>query len=208
MTDIPAAGFFCAGKTPLALSVSVHCAYKMMDILKSNGFGVGACHTEITEPFYPQILQRAQGTLTHICKCCDLVITVGCDGFSVSDIMPDITEKVCGKSASYFSSVLCGSKEMFVQENRNPLRIYSSDNCGFQMFPSRATAGIFERTLVLNFPGNVYTCTRLLNALMPAVGFTVYNLSEKSARNSAEFKNFLNSSLDFHEVFKKECIVN
>lgn len=207
MTDIPMVGFFCAGKTPFALSCSVHCAYKMMELLVQNGYTAGAHHTIITEPVCNEIQKRAEGTLVHLCKCCDLVITVGCEGFAVSDIMPDITENVCKKSASYFSSVLCGARKAIQAEETSTLRIYPSQ-CGEDIFPSRATAGIYERTLVLNFSSNIRQSTAILGVLLPAIGFTVYNLSGKSARNSAEFKKFLNSSLDFHEVFKKECIVN
>lgn len=200
MTDMPKAGFLCAGKTPLALSCSIFCAYKMMDILKEYGFATGACHTEITEPFTNAVTKRAEKTLEHICRCCELVITVGCDGFSVSDIMPDITEAVCEKKVAYFGAVLCGARAVI--------------NCGSDTLnhnrttPSRASAGICGNTLVLNFAENTTYSTALLSAILPAIGFAVYNLSGKSARNSAEFKNFLNSSLDFHEVFKKQYIVN
>lgn len=192
MTDMPCAGFLCAGKTPFALSVSIHCAYKMMDMMKKAGFSVGACHTVVTEPFCSGKLETARKTLEHICCLCDVVITVGCDGFAVSDIMPDVSEELCEKNVPYFSAVLCGSAK--------------TDDV--MLAPSRAYAGIFGRTLVLNFPGNVKAGTALISSLMPAVGFAVYSLSGKSARNCAEFKKFLDSSLDFHEVFKKECIVN
>lgn len=204
VTDMPKAGFLCAGKTPLALSGSVFCAYKMMDILNEYGFVTGACHTEITEPFTSTVTKRAQKTLEHICVCCELVITVGCDGFAVSDIMPDITEAVCKKKAAYFSTVLCGAKPIAapgVTAQQNPFQ-------SSPLPPSRAVSGICGNTLVLNFPCNTSYSTSLLSALLPAIGFAVYNLTGKSARNNAEFKNFLNSSLDFHEVFKKKYIVN
>ena len=169
----------------------------MMEILKENGFGIGACHTEITEPLSQKLVERAKGTLEHIAGCCELVITVGCDGFSVSDIMPDITEALCKKSATFFSSVLCGARELVVDSKYAPMQI-----------PSRASAGIFGQTLVLNFPSDVHFSETVLSEIMPAVWFTVYNISGKSASNFCEFKKFLNSSLDFNEVFKKEYIVN
>ena len=112
MTDMPKAGFLCAGKTPLALACSIRCAYKMMEVLKECGFAIGACHTEITEPFSEHIILRAENTLRHICTCCELVVTVGCDGFSVSDIMPDITDRLCEKKISCFSSALCGTNDI------------------------------------------------------------------------------------------------
>lgn len=197
MTDIPMAGFLCSGKTPLALSVSVHCAYKMMDVLKENGFGIGACHTEITEPVTLGLIERATATLEHITGCCELVVTVGCDGFSVCDIMPDITEALCKKSATFFSSVLCGARELYSNEPKSIVRA-----------PSRATAGIAGHSLVLNFPSDIRVSETILKEIMPAVWFTVYNLSGKSASNFCEFKKFFNSSLEFNEVFKKEYIVN
>lgn len=192
MTDMPNAGFLCAGKTPLALSVSVHCAYKMMEVFRSSGFEICACHTIITEPYSTSVSEFAEKTLRHICSLCDVVITVGCDGFAISDIMPDITEAVCDRSVAYFTSVLCG--------------IVKPD--GVSYAPSRGTAMLCGSTLVMNFPADAANSAALISALMPAVGFTVYSFSGRSARNCAEFKNFLNNSLDFHEVFKKECIVN
>lgn len=192
MTDMPNAGFLCAGKTPLALSVSVHCAYKMMEVFRSSGFEICACHTVITEPYSTLVCESARKTLRHICSLCDVVITVGCDGFALSDIMPDITEAVCDRKVPYFSSVLCGLMKLD----------------GVSYAPSRALSMLCGETLVMNFPSDAASAASLISALMPAVGFTVYSLSGKSAKNCAEFKNFLNSSLDFHEVFKKECIVN
>lgn len=197
MTDIPMAGFLCSGKTPLALSVSVQCAYKMMDILKDNGFGIGACHTEITEPLSHKLLERATATLEHLAGCCELVITVGCDGFSVNDIMPDITDALCKKSSAFFTSVLCGARKTATD------RQYSKIN-----IPSRATAGICGQALVLNFSSDIRVSEIILSEIMPAVRFTVYNISGKSASSFCEFKKFLNSSLEFNEVFKKEYIVN
>lgn len=205
MTDMPKAGFLCAGKTPLALSCSVFCAYKIMDILKECGFAVGACHTEITEPFNKYTMERAKKTLEHICVCCELVITIGCDGFAVSDIMPDITEALCDRSVPYFGAVLCGARSILENGRHNE---NGGKKEGLIIAPSRATAGICGNSLVLNFPENAFAAVDLISLLIPAVGFTVYNLSGKSARNSDEFKKFLNSSLDFHEVFKKQCIVN
>lgn len=209
MTDIPKAGFFCAGKTPLALSCSIRCAYKMMEVFKTGGFDIGACHTEITGPFSEILLRRAEKTLMHMCSCCDLVISVGCEGFSVSDIMPDITEKLCTKQVPYFTSVLCGSRKILKNEGSTTARIYPEGGNGEYIFcPSRACAGIYGKTLVMNFPSNLRVSTGLAETLLPAINFTVYNISGKSARSSYEFKNFVNSSLEFHEVFKKECIVN
>ena len=203
MTDIPKAGFFCAGKTPLALSCAVRCAYKIMDVFKDGGFDTGAMHTEITEPYSESLMCRAEKTLVYMCNCCDLVITIGCDGFSLSDIMPDITEKLCTKKVPYFASVLCGSNKLVLRVKENYGKKEEYIFC-----PSRASAGIFGSTLVMNFPSDICLSVCLAETLFPAIGFAVYNISGKSARNSYEFKNFVNSSLEFHEVFKKECIVN
>lgn len=203
MTDIPKAGFFCAGKTPFSLSCAIRCAYKMMEVLKNGGFDTGALHTEITEPYSESLMCRAEKTLLYMCNCCDLVITIGCDGFSLSDIMPDITEKLCAKKVSYFASVLCGSRRLVLNGNET-----CGGNGGYIFCPSRASSGICGSALVMNFPSDIGFSACIAEALLPAIGFVIYNITGKSARNSYEFKNFVNSSLEFHEVFKKECIVN
>lgn len=134
MTDKPKTGFLCTGKNPLELSVSVHCAYKLMDILKSAGFATGSCYTEIFSDTTQKIIKHAASTLSHLCISNDLVITVGCEGFASADIIPDITDAVCRKKVTYFSNVLCGSLKIYAQNNPDGSQNSSSEQ-KLRLFP-------------------------------------------------------------------------
>lgn len=329
MTDKPKMGFLCTGKNPLELSVSVHCAYKLMEILRDAGFATGSCYTEIFSDTTERIIQRAAGTLSHLCISNDLVITVGCEGFDEADIIPDITDAVCRKKATYFSNVLCGSLKICAKNNNNAgmpqeleqkTRLFPDDddvnfhntqslktqpcfedkqsfsskldkalykfsakitsrattvdvdklthkdvakimtrpsNINFtydqehacrshnkhyfkkanryfpgvketgddsavhkefsksccdtsyiEILPSRATSGIYEKSLILNTSNDVYTTLPLISALLPEIGFVVYNISGKSAPCAVQCENFLKTSFNFQEFFKKQVVVN
>lgn len=207
MTDMPKTGFLCAGKNALELSVSVHCAQKLMKELKNSGFSIGSCYTELWELPTPERMSRAAKTLSCLCITNDLVITVGCEGFASGDVIPDITEAVCPKKAVYFSNVLCGSlgvTEMAVKEE------CSGEECKepVEIPPSRAYAGICDGALILNFSNDVYSAAKLLKALIPAIGFTVYNISGKSAASVIQFEKSLKTSLECKDFFKKCSVVN
>lgn len=207
MTDMPKTGFLCAGKNALELSVSVHCAQKLMKELKISGFSTGSCYTELWEMPTPERMSRAAKNLSYLCITNDLVITVGCEGFASGDVIPDITEAICPKKAGYFSNVLCGSlgvMEMAVQaEGAEEEREES-----VEIPPSRAYAGICDGALILNFSNDVYTAVRLMKALIPAIGFTVYNISGKSAASVIEFEKSLKTSPECKDFFKKCSAVN
>lgn len=214
MTDMPKTGFLCAGKNALELSVSVHCAQKLMKELKNSGFSTGSCYTELWEKPTPERINRTAKNLSHLCITNDLVITVGCEGFASGDVIPDVTEAVCPKRAVYFSNVLCGSLKL--RENAQPGEYPDADIDGgkdvcaaeVEIPPSRAYAGICEATLVLNFSNDVYTAVRLMKALIPAIGFTVYNISGRSAASVIEFEKSLKTSPECKDFFKKRSVVN
>lgn len=180
ITDVPRVGFLCFGRDSYSLSVSVRTANKLARIFGECGFANGACYTEISTEADLINYARAESLLSHICSCCEIALTVGGNGFSVCDIMPDITEKICRKAPELFSALLL----------------------------PRGKAGIFANTLVLNLPNDLGHARKIIDNLMPAIHFAVYSLSGKSPASAVRFTNFLNSSLDFHEVFKKECIIN
>lgn len=331
MTDKPKTGFLCTGKNPLELSVSVHCAYKLMDILKCAGFATGSCYTEIFSDTTQKIIKHAAATLSHLCISNDLVITVGCEGFSTADIIPDITDAVCRKKVTYFSNVLCGSLKIYAQNNlagnenicpEQKLRLFPDDDDNYtlhknsdsqsfedkhslcskldkalqkfsakisseqipgeqasipdkltynavtkimnrslnnntdfnsekaktlhskhflrsgniyfpgvttksdnisssqntnipnqsltclEIYPSRASAGISGKSLILNTSNDVYTTLPLIKALLPAIVFAVYNISGKSASAALQCENSLKSSLNFKDFFKNQVVVN
>lgn len=179
ITDMPRAGFFCIGRDPYSLSLSVRTSCKIEKFLGENGFVSGAFYTEITQNPQKSAV-RSEQILGHICSCCELALTFGGTGYSVSDIIPDVTEKICRPAPDCISSALA----------------------------PRGQAGIFGKTLVLNLPNDFEIALNTLERLMTAVCFSVLGLSGKSALSAVELKNSLNSSIDFHNFFKKKCIVN
>lgn len=118
MTEMPKVAFLSTGKTPLELSVSIHCTYKMMDAFANEGFGTGALYTEILNGVLEDKVKHACITLEHLCMNNDVVVTVGCEGFSEEDVIPDITEYMCEKKAVYFSNVLCGSQKVYYDDEK------------------------------------------------------------------------------------------
>ncbi|MBP5245358.1 MAG: hypothetical protein J6036_02755 [Clostridia bacterium] len=112
MTDIPKMGFLCAGKTPLELSASIHCAYKIMKVLNSAGYENAGYYTKIYSAYDKEKEEKTKNVLERLCSCCDLVLTVGCEGFSACDVIPEITEKLCEKKVGYFSNILNGSRSI------------------------------------------------------------------------------------------------
>ena len=352
MTDMPRAGFLCAGKTPIELSVSIHCASKMMKLIREFGFMTGGCYTDILDQNSAEKIARAGKTLEHLCMSNELVISVGCEGFSSGDTIPDITDVICPKKAAYFANILCGSQKVTLpdgvlppstrssralhlypddaghacqgksksssvhaavggdsehtqdtlakriekvlgkicsdSENKHrcnfaklgededkPSRItygsimkifssrqrddskyagqtqnnqenvninehsiqsqasylrgnksdapstsqfsglkisygsYSSERANEYAAPlSRASAGIIGKSLLLNFSNDVSSAPVLLQSLIHAINFSVYNLSGKSAFASMEFENSLKSSSDFQNIPPKKHAVN
>lgn len=114
MTEAPRAGFFCTGKTPLELAISIHCQSKISTVLKEAGYNVGGCYTEILDNSGPEKIKRAGKTLEYLCRSNDVVFTLGCEGFAPGDVVPEITDSICTGSASYFTSVLCGARPVSV----------------------------------------------------------------------------------------------
>lgn len=114
MTDSPKFGFLCTGKTPLELAVSVHCSHKMTESLRAAGYMPGACYTEILDGSAVDRVKHAGRTLEHLSRAVDLVLTVGCEGFAVGDDIPELTDAVCDKKATYFTSALCGAEPVYV----------------------------------------------------------------------------------------------
>lgn len=334
MTEAPKIGFLCTGKTPLELAVSIHCQSKMSPVLTEAGYAVGGCYTEIFDGSGPEKIKRAGKTLEYLCRSNDAVFTLGCEGFSAGDVIPELTEVVCTGSASYFTAVLCGAKELSVADkpssaekppcgkyadcgrlysdesrfgdsfrprtlrqnvpmpfaeklrkalgridrasrfseapanmchsgqtsgtpsaafnspsrmtNGSAMRIFAGlrDRCAgkdgmraadsqtlrgdiptdrgrcvahtfpessahaFKMPPSRARAGLLDQSLLLNFSNDADTVLPLLKALLPAIGFSVFNLSGKSAASYANFEKTLKKTAGIDNSFEFLHTVN
>lgn len=212
MTDMPRVGFLCSGKNPLSLSVSIHCAGKLMELFRENGYITGAYHTVITEPLTKANIKRAEDTLRHMCGCCELVVTVGGCGFGVSDIMPDITDRLYNMEIPYLTAVLRGergiceynSEKMKTTVKKSVIKLTKSyDENVLKIVPSRAKSGVFEGGMIINLSGEYAEASRVLTDILPALSFVVYNVSGKSSQYTKELRNFLNLSIEFHQIFKK-----
>lgn len=74
--------------------------------------------------------------------------------------------------------------------------------------PSRAVSVICEKALVLNLTNDVSKAGEAVKALLPAIGFTVYNLSGKSAAFYICEENSLKATPEFQNFFTNNSIVN
>lgn len=294
MTDVPKFGFLCVGKNPLDLSVSVHASHKLAPLLRLAGFMPGGCYTEIIDINNVNLsFERAAKTLKHLCLSNELVITVGNTGFSEYDIIPDITDVICKRKASYFTNILCGSSYLPYQSDStiiehhlagtyrlypdrenasyeqclqnssakssgafssklssvlsrlsekitrpsdkinldsplysgpavntkrscNGSNNYDSDYPTFdkektktlRLHPSRACAGISDKSLILNFPSDPVSACNTAQAIMSALWVCVYNISGKSASQTFNYEKMLKSLPEFQEIINKKDIVN
>ena len=140
MTDIPKTGFLCAGKTPLELSASIHCAYKIMEVLNSEGYENAGYYTKIYSAYDKEKENKTEKVLERLCACCDLVFTVGCEGFSTCDVIPEITDKLCEKKVGYFSNILNGSRKVKIRTDRAVKDGKERDGDGvLRLFPDEKT---------------------------------------------------------------------
>ena len=89
-------------------------------------------------------------------KCC-LVITCGGTGPARRDVTPEATEAVCNKLLPGFGELMRAKSLTYV-----PTAILS-----------RQTAGIRNRTLVLNLPGKPKAIRQCLDAVFPAIPYCI-----------------------------------
>ena len=227
MTDAPKFGFLCVGKNPLDLSVSIHCSHKLSGLLRHFGFMPGGCYTEIINTDDTNIsIDKLSKSLRHLCLANDMVMTIGNTGFSDFDVIPDVTDSVCTKKVSYFTNILCGSAEINISHHTyeketlriNPditnfsYNIYNpsadEEKESFRLHPSRACAGIFDKTLILNMPANAKGAYTVTSAIITALWIVVYNISGKSASYTFDYEKTLKSLPKFQEIINKKVIVN
>lgn len=90
-------------------------------------------------------------------KECSLIITTGGTGPTVRDVTPEATESVCEKMMPGFGELMRQESLKFV-----PTAILS-----------RQTAGIRNKTLIMNLPGKPKAIRECLDAVFPAVPYCI-----------------------------------
>jgi molybdopterin adenylyltransferase len=89
-------------------------------------------------------------------KCC-LIITSGGTGPSKRDVTPEATEAVCDKMMPGFGELMRSISLQYV-----PTAILS-----------RQTAGLRNKTLIVNLPGKPKAIRQCLNAVFPAIPYCI-----------------------------------
>lgn len=102
------------------------------------------------------LLEPALVELTDVEGCC-LVITTGGTGPAVRDITPEATEAVCQKMMPGFGELM---RQVSLQ--KVPTAILS-----------RQTAGIRNRSLLVNLPGQPRAIRECLDAVFPAIPYCI-----------------------------------
>jgi molybdopterin adenylyltransferase len=100
-----------------------------------------------------------EATLIELCdehQCC-LVITTGGTGPAARDITPEATEAVCQKMMPGFGELM-----RKVSLEKVPTAILS-----------RQTAGIREKSLIVNLPGQPRAIRECLDAIFPAIPYCI-----------------------------------
>ncbi len=110
---------------------------------------------EVVSRVVPDEVDLIKETLINMCdeEGCLFVITTGGTGPCVRDVTPEATTEVCKK-------ILPGFGELMrqVSQEKVPTGILS-----------RQTAGIYNKSLIINLPGSVGGVKDCLSAVMPAV---------------------------------------
>ena len=88
---------------------------------------------------------------------CDLIVTTGGTGPSPRDVTPEATEAVCQKILPGFGELMRQVSLKYV-----PTAILS-----------RQTAGIYNKTLIINLPGKPKSIRECLDAVFPAVPYCI-----------------------------------
>ena len=166
MKNIPNVGFICVGDTALELSGAICCAGKLMKIFKGSGYDIGGCYSCMCPSLQKSSLEEK---LEHMCEINQLVVTVGGEGWRKSDVVPELTEKICTKSAHYFSHLLSCAYASDKCDGTGALKAESIDFT----YSSRATAGFCGQALVLNLPSDPSYAVKRISSILPAVSFAV-----------------------------------
>lgn len=121
------------------------------DYIKSNW------HTEYTViPDEQDIIEMTLIEMADVKQCC-LIITSGGTGPAKRDVTPEATEAVCDKMMPGFGELMRMESLKYV-----PTAILS-----------RQTAGIRNKTLIVNLPGKPKAIRQCLDAVFPAIPYCI-----------------------------------
>jgi molybdopterin adenylyltransferase len=107
-------------------------------------------------PDEQQIIEQTMITMADEKECC-LIITSGGTGPAKRDVTPEATEAVCDKMMPGFGELMRATSLQFV-----PTAILS-----------RQTAGIRNKTLIVNLPGKPKSIRECLDAVFPAIPYCI-----------------------------------
>lgn len=181
MKNIPKVGFICTGADALELSGAICCCGKLIRLMKSAGYITGGCYSCISPDKNVDSLRQK---LKYMCACSDVVITIGCEGFRETDVIPDVTSSLCDREASFFTYWLSAG-----DTDVRPDCSFRPDEPDF-LYPSRAVAAFCRGALILNLPSDSPIALKRLTAILPSVNFAV-NKNGKSAGESAAIENLI-----------------
>lgn len=114
------------------------------------------------EPVYKVIPDEQDVIEAELCRMaddenCDLIVTTGGTGPSLRDVTPEATEAVCDKMMPGFGELMRQESLKFV-----PTAILS-----------RQTAGLRNKSLIVNLPGKPKSIRECLDAVFPAIPYCI-----------------------------------
>ncbi len=107
-------------------------------------------------PDEQELIEQTLITMADVDQCC-LIITSGGTGPSKRDVTPEATEAVCDKMMPGFGELMRAVSLKYV-----PTAILS-----------RQTAGIRNKTLIVNLPGKPKSIRECLEAVFPAIPYCI-----------------------------------
>ena len=107
-------------------------------------------------PDEQDIIEQTLIDMADVKECC-LIITSGGTGPALRDVTPEATEAVCNKLMPGFGELMRAQSLTYV-----PTAILS-----------RQTAGIRNRTLIVNLPGKPKAIRQCLEAVFPAIPYCI-----------------------------------
>jgi len=126
--------------------------------------GVWAEPVEFVAKIVPDDVREIEAALRYLADDarCPLIITTGGTGFAARDVTVEATRAVLEKELPGFGEIM--RAQSFAQAPTSIL--------------SRATAGIRDRSLIINLPGNPKAIAQCLPPLVPAIREALHHLAE------------------------------
>ncbi len=208
MTDMPVFGILCCGKDISELSLSVKACGHITDILKDSGFVLGGYHTALAAKNDEKLSKMCKSKLSHLCRTCDIVFTVGCDGFAHDDILPEITAELCDSEAVFFTSNLCGISSIANYDATTSCNVRQTRKRKNSFLPSRSRAGIIGKCLLLNIRNDLSFIKATLPPLIPSIAFATSCLSGKDANICQKLNESLKHFCEIPDSQRKKFFEN